>query len=118
MSMIESKEDLQSLRVGSEPRTLDLPDGRQVRVLPVGSRVMRDYRACLRDEDGKPIEERKAFVDEFLVARVLVNADGKRLVSDEEVLAGELTDMNPLVWDALMEYCWGFLSSGDRQKKS
>jgi hypothetical protein len=118
MSMIDSKEALLARRVGSAVTTLDLPDGSQVRVVPVGSRLMRDYRAALRDEDGKPIEERKAYVDELLVARVLVDANGQRLISDEDVLAKVLDDMHPLVWDALMEYCWGFLASGDRQKKS
>jgi hypothetical protein len=118
MSMIETKDELLTRRVGSTPTALNLPDGSQVRVLPVGSRLMRDYRASLRDEDGKPIEARKQFVDELLVARVLVSADGNRLVSDEEVLAGAINDMDPLLWDALMEHCWGYLTGGDRQKKS
>ena len=118
MAMIETKQDLLDRRVGSAVTTLDLPDGSTIRVVPVGSRLMRNYRACLRDDGGKPIESRREFSDELLIARVLVDADGKRLLSDEDVLAGALSDMNPIIWDRLMDYCWGFLSAEDRQKKS
>jgi hypothetical protein len=113
-----TKEQIAARRVSTTPSVLELPDGESVFVLPVGSRLMRDYRQCLRDEDGKPIDERKQFVDELLIARVLVNADGSRMFSDEDVLNGLLTDLDPSTWDALMEYAWSFIAGGDRQKKS
>lgn len=113
-----TKEQLIARRVSSTPTKLDLPDGESVSVLPVGSRLMRDYRACLRDEEGKPIEQRKQFADELLIARVVVNEDGSRMFSDENVLDGLLTDLDSATWDALMEYAWSFIAGGDRQKKS
>lgn len=113
-----TKQQIADRRVSQTPTILELPDGESVWALPVGSRLMRDYRQCLRDEDGKPIEERQQFVDELLIARVLVNADGSRMFSDDDVLNGLLTDLDPSTWDALMEYAWSFIAGGDRQKKS
>jgi hypothetical protein len=113
-----SKDQIIARRVPAEPVSLDLPDGESVWVVPVGSRLMRDYRRCLRDGDGKPIEDRKPFSDELLIARVLVHPDGTRMFSDQEVLDGMLTDLDSATWDALMEYAWSFITGGDRQKKS
>ncbi len=117
-----TKSDIEARRVGNTPQQTTLENGDVVWTLPVGSRLMRDYRRSLRDVDGKPIKERKEFADELLIARVLVDASGQRMFSDQEVLDGALNDLDPLLWDALMDYAWSFIApsqdDADRSKKS
>ena len=113
-----TKEQFSAKKISTDPQKLELPDGDFVMVLPVGSKIMREYRSCLRDEDGKPLESHKPFVDELLIARILVDESGQRMYSDDEVLAGDLTNLDPGTWDTLMSFAWGYLTGGDRQKKS
>lgn len=109
----------QQLTVSDTPKPLELPGGQIVLVKPVGSKLFREYRKSLRDEDGKVIEARKDFVDELLVARCLVNPDGSRMFTDEDVLAGMLDGIRPAAMDTLLEFAWGQVSEGgDREKKS
>lgn len=67
--------------------------GDSILMRPISAKLYRDYRRSLRDKDGAPIPERQAFGDELLVGRVLVEADGSLMFSDEDVMGGIFDDL-------------------------
>lgn len=115
--MFLTKQQLLERRVPSDAQPLTLPGGQTVRVLPVSAKLFREYRQSLRDQDGNLVPDRQACVDELLLARVLVDENSQRMFSDEDVLAGCFDHFMPLDFDALMDWAWSFISTGDREKK-
>jgi hypothetical protein len=81
-------------RVSSKLEKVELPDGDLVYLRPASAKIYRDYQRSLRDKDGMPIQERRGFGDELVVANLMVDQNGQRMFSDDEVLAGVFNEID------------------------
>lgn len=84
-------------------REVELPSGDTVKLrVPIG-KDYRDWKKFLRDDKGDIIEARADLGDELLVSDVLVNPDGTRMFTREEVLAGAMDELVQVDLELLKE---------------
>ena len=82
------RESFLKKRVSSNFEKVELPDGDVVYLRPASAKIYHEYQRSLRDKDGMPIQDRRGFGDELVVANLMVDETGKRMFTDEDVLAG------------------------------
>lgn len=89
-------------RVSAVLVSVELPDGSEVLMRPASAKIYRDYRRSLRDKDGVPVTAKQPFGDEILVSTLMVDADGKQMFSEEDVVGGafdaiDMAFLSPLI---------------------
>lgn len=120
--VVIGKAQFLSKRTSASTVSHKLPDGDVVPLRPLTPKIYRAYKRSLRDKDGVTIPERQAYQDELLVGRLLCNADGSLMFSDEDILTGAFDDMDMPPITSLVTRAYEMMgvtvSDEDREKNS
>lgn len=81
--------------------TVEVPSYGEVRMQSLTAAEMRSIRRSLRTEAGAFDNERFARIDALVVAAALVDDDGDRLFSDDDVMCGVLDHVDGGPWAVL-----------------
>lgn len=86
-----------------KPHELALPSGDCVLMRVPTGKDFRDYRKSLRDEEGESIKARMDMSDEIMVASLLINEDGTRMFTREEVMNGDMDEILQVDLEAMKD---------------
>ena len=102
-------------KFGRRYKTLTLPiSGDELRIRNLTGREMQEFRASLVDKAGKVIRERWDTQDELLIARCVVDADGRPMFTEADVDAMAEMDGGLIEWLAKQCKDWtGFRADND-----
>jgi hypothetical protein len=98
----------------------ELPDGDSVLLRQPSAKIYREYKRSMRDKNGDPIPERQKYADELLVGRIMVEADGTLMFSDEDILSGIFDELKMFSLTSVVAKAYEMLgiieSDEDREK--
>lgn len=78
-------------------RTVTLPGGHEARLRSLTNSEMRAFRGSFIGAGAKPIQSRLDRLQQLLVAQSLVDADGNRVLTDEDAMGAAMDDLDGAV---------------------
>lgn len=99
-------------------KTLSYRPFGEIRIRSLLESEMRNLRESMQDKRGELIRSRSQRLNQYLLAACLVNENGDRLLSDDDVKSGAMDQMDGQLVAVLVKECreWtGFGSDSDWQ---